>query len=140
MNQATPITLTKPKYSRTGRVWILGGTAVALIVAAPLLAIVWIALFPSENIWPHLATTILPRHSWNTVLLMLGNGIGVFVIGTSTAWLVATSEFPGRRLFEWALAAAARSACLYCRLRLHRHSRICRTHPGPVARHFRVAN
>jgi iron(III) transport system permease protein len=103
MNQATPVTLTKPKYPRTGRVWILGGTAVALIVAAPLLAIVWIALFPSENIWPHLATTILPRHSWNTVLLMLGNGIGVFVIGTSTAWLVATSEFPGRRLFEWAL-------------------------------------
>ena len=103
MNQATPVTLTKPKYPRTGRVWILGGTAVALIVAAPLLAIVWIALFPSENIWPHLVTTILPRHSWNTVLLMLGNGIGVFVIGTSTAWLVATSEFPGRRLFEWAL-------------------------------------
>ena len=103
MNQATPVTTSNPKHSRTGRVWILGGTAVALIVAAPLLAIVWIALFPSENIWPHLATTILPRHSWNTVLLMLGNGIGVFVIGTSTAWLVATSEFPGRRLFEWAL-------------------------------------
>ncbi|MGY8956515.1 MAG: ABC transporter permease [Alphaproteobacteria bacterium] len=103
MNQATPVTSSNPKHSRTGRVWILGGTAVALIVAAPLLAIVWIALFPSENIWPHLATTILPRHSWNTVLLMLGNGIGVFVIGTSTAWLVATSEFPGRRLFEWAL-------------------------------------
>lgn len=88
---------------RAGRVWILGGVAVAGIVSAPLLAIVWIALFPSENIWPHLATTILPRHSWNTLVLMAGNGMGVFLIGTATAWLVATCEFPGRRIFEWAL-------------------------------------
>ena len=86
-----------------GRAWILGGSVMAVIVASPLLAIAWIALFPSENIWPHLASTILPRHSWNTLLLMIGNGIGVFIIGTSTAWLVATSDFPGRRVFEWAL-------------------------------------
>ena len=88
---------------RAGRVWILGGAVVAAIVSAPLLAIAWIALFPSENIWPHLATTILPRHSWNTLVLMAGNGLGVFLIGTGTAWLVATCEFPGRRIFEWAL-------------------------------------
>lgn len=88
---------------RTGRVWILGGMAVAGIVSAPLLAIAWIALFPSENIWPHLASTILPRHSWNTLVLMAGNGVGVFLIGTGTAWLIATCEFPGRRFFEWAL-------------------------------------
>ena len=88
---------------RAGRIWLLGGVVVAAIVSAPLLAIAWIALFSSENIWPHLATTILPRHSWNTLVLMAGNGLGVFLIGTSTAWLVATCEFPGRRTFEWAL-------------------------------------
>ena len=88
---------------RAGRIWLLGGVVVAAIVSAPLLAIAWIALFPSENIWPHLATTILPRHSWNTLVLMAGNGLGVFLIGTGTAWLVATCEFPGRRTFEWAL-------------------------------------
>lgn len=92
-----------PARPHAGRVWILGGSLIALIVAAPLLAIIGIALFPSENIWPHLASTILPRHSWNTLLLMIGNGIGVFIIGTTTAWLVATGDFPGRRVFEWAL-------------------------------------
>lgn len=92
-----------PTRPDTGRVWILGGFVVAAIAAAPIIAIAWIALFPSENIWPHLVSTILPRHSWNTLVLMTGNGIGVFLIGTATAWLVATSEFPGRRIFEWAL-------------------------------------
>jgi iron(III) transport system permease protein len=95
-----PMVQTRP---RAGRIWLLGGVLVAAIVSAPLLAIAWIALFPSENIWPHLATTILPRHSWNTLVLMAGNGLGVFLIGTGTAWLVATCEFPGRRIFEWAL-------------------------------------
>ena len=89
--------------SNKGRVWILGGFAIAAIATAPIVAIAWIALFPSENIWPHLASTILPRHSWNTLVLMTGNGIGVFILGTATAWLVATSEFPGRWIFEWAL-------------------------------------
>jgi len=103
MHTPTQFSFTGPARPQAGRVWILGGVIVALIVAAPLLAITWIALFPSENIWPHLASTILPRHSWNTILLMIGNGIGVFLIGTTTAWLVATGEFPGRRIFEWAL-------------------------------------
>lgn len=106
MREQTRVPGTGPARPQVGRVWILGGCLVALIVAAPLLAIAWIALFPSENIWPHLASTILPRHSWNTVLLMIGNGIGVFLIGTTTAWLVATGDFPGRRIFEWALLLA----------------------------------
>ena len=54
---------TGPTRPLAGRVWILGGSLVVLVVAAPLLAIAWIALFPSENIWPHLASTILPRHA-----------------------------------------------------------------------------
>ena len=76
---------------------------IAAIVIAPLLAILWLAFFPAENIWPHLFATILPRHTWNTILLMMGNGLAVFVIGTTTAWLVSACDFPGRRVFEWAL-------------------------------------
>ena len=76
---------------------------VATIVAAPIIAIAWIALFPSENIWPHLLSTVLPRQIANTALLMLGNGIGVLVIGVASAWLVTTCRFPARPIFEWAL-------------------------------------
>ncbi len=98
--QGTPLRTTRSLWER---VWIPGGVAIASIVIAPLLAILWLAFFPAENIWPHLLSTILPRHTWNTILLMLGNGLAVFLIGTTTAWLVASCEFPGRRVFEWAL-------------------------------------
>jgi iron(III) transport system permease protein len=82
---------------------LIGGGVVAAIVAAPIFAIAWIALFPSENIWPHLISTVLPRQLANTALLMLGNGIGVLIIGVTSAWLVTTCRFPGRPIFEWAL-------------------------------------
>ena len=38
-----------------------------------------------------------------TVRLMAGVAIGSVVIGVGTAWLVSTTEFPGRRMFQWAL-------------------------------------
>ena len=83
--------------------WRVGALGVALAVSMPVVAIAWLALFPRENIWPHLAATVLPRYLANTALLMLGNGICVLVIGTGTAWLVTMCRFPGRRLFAWAL-------------------------------------
>lgn len=87
----------------TSPVWLIGGGVVAAVVAAPIIAIAWIALFPSENIWPHLISTVLPRQIAITALLMLGNGIGVLIIGVTSAWLVTTCRFPGRPIFEWAL-------------------------------------
>ena len=83
--------------------WQVGSLLVAVLVSLPLLAILWLALFPSENIWPHLISTSLPRYLGNTVILMLGVGILVFLIGVSTAYLVSQFEFSGRRWFEWLL-------------------------------------
>ena len=34
---------------------------------------------------------------------MLGVGSGTFLIGVSTGWLISMTEFPGRRMMEWAL-------------------------------------
>ena len=36
----------------------------------PVLAIFWLALFPAENIWPHLISTSLPRYLVNTLVLL----------------------------------------------------------------------
>ncbi len=69
----------------------------------PVLAVIWVAATPTENIWPHLIETVLPRQIMNTGILMLGNGIGTSLIGLGTAWLVTMCRFPGRRIFEWAL-------------------------------------
>lgn len=85
------------------RRWHFAALLTAGIVALPVLSIAWMALFPTENIWPHLASTVLPGYVTTTLVLMLGVGLGTFAIGTGTAWLVAMCRFPGRRLFEWAL-------------------------------------
>lgn len=85
------------------RRWHVAAIVVAGLVALPVLAIAWTALFPTENIWPHLASTVLPGYVLTTLILMTGVGLGTFVIGTGTAWLVAMCRFPGKRLFEWAL-------------------------------------
>jgi iron(III) transport system permease protein len=72
-------------------------------VLAPIVAVLWIALFPTENIWPHLIRTTLPRYMRNTLILLVGVGSLAMVVGTTSAWLVARYEFIGRRWLEWAL-------------------------------------
>ena len=53
--------------------------------------------------WRHLASTVLPDYVGSTLWLCLGVGCGVVVVGVATAWLTAMHDFPGRRVFEWAL-------------------------------------
>lgn len=55
------------------------------------------------DIWGHLGATVLPEYAANTLWLCLGVALGVVVVGVATAWLVVMHDFPGRRLFEWAL-------------------------------------
>ncbi|MSO71181.1 MAG: iron ABC transporter permease [Alphaproteobacteria bacterium] len=83
--------------------WFLGALAAASLTLAPLAAVLWLALFPSENIWPHLAATVLPRYLSTTALLLLGVGAGTVLLGTASAWLVTMCDFPLRRHFAWAL-------------------------------------
>ena len=51
----------------------------------------------------HLITTVLPGYAWTTLLLAIGVAWGVASMGIITAWLVATCDFPGKRIYEWAL-------------------------------------
>jgi iron(III) transport system permease protein len=83
--------------------WQVGGLLIACAIALPIVAVAWLAVFPSENIWPHLFETVLWGYIETTLRLMLGVAIGSVVIGVGTAWLVTTTEFPGRRVFQWAL-------------------------------------
>lgn len=83
--------------------WYSSTLAVALLVALPVLSVFYLALFPKENIWSHLAETVLPVYVSTTLQLMIG--VGALAVGTGviTAWLVTMCRFPGKRLFEWAL-------------------------------------
>ena len=58
---------------------------------------------PADDLWRHLVDTVLGEYLFNSALLMLGVGVGTLVIGVSCAWLTSLCEFPGKRLFSWAL-------------------------------------
>ncbi len=85
--------------------WLLAAVAAAALLALPIMAVLWLSLFPQDSVWPHLLATALPRYLGNTLLLMALVGLGTAAIGMATAWLVAFYRFPGRALFEWALLA-----------------------------------
>lgn len=88
---------------RTSARWMVSAIVTTLIVALPVFAVILLAFFPEENIWPHLISTTLPRYLTTTLLLMLGVSVLTLSIGVITAWAVTMCEFPGRKLFEWAL-------------------------------------
>jgi len=83
--------------------WTLGTAAIAMIAILPIITVILISLAPSDDIWEHLASTVLPLYISTTLLLMIGVGTGTLIIGIGTAWLVSMCRFPGRRMFEWAL-------------------------------------
>ncbi len=86
-----------------GGIWSLGALLIALVVMAPIVAVLVIALTPSENIWPHLWGSTLPRYMRNTAILMLSVGVLSGIVGTGAAWLIARYRFPGSGWFEWLL-------------------------------------
>ncbi|MEE8388466.1 MAG: iron ABC transporter permease [Acidiferrobacterales bacterium] len=83
--------------------WRLASLFIAAIVAVPILIIFSAWGGPVSEVWTHLANTVLPDLLRNTLVLIVGVGSGVLVLGVGLAWLTTMCEFPGRRLFEWAL-------------------------------------
>lgn len=84
-------------------IWRLGALFVAAVVALPLLGI-GSSLFTDQlDLWRHLAETQLTDILGNTIVLLLGVGVGTVVLGTGTAWLVTMCRFPGVAILQWAL-------------------------------------
>ena len=83
--------------------WSVGAMLIATLVVLPILAVIWFALTPTDNIWPHLWATTLPRYLANTGLLMGATGLLTAMVGAGAAWLVVMYQFPGRKWLEWAL-------------------------------------
>ena len=83
--------------------WQLAAFFIAALVFVPLAVILSSLLSPDREIWDHLVETVLGEILLNTAWLLLGVAVGTTVLGVSLAWLSAVCEFPGRRLFDWAL-------------------------------------
>ena len=83
--------------------WVLGTLLIGGLAILPILAVIFLAFTPGDDIWSHLASTVLPGYIGTTLQLMLGVGAGTLLIGAGAAWLVTMCRFPGRRIFEWAM-------------------------------------
>ena len=83
--------------------WAIATWIVAALVVLPIFVVLGSIFADAGEIWEHLADTVLAQYVTNSLLLMVGVGIGVLTIGVGTAWLVTMCAFPGARMFEWAL-------------------------------------
>ena len=87
--------------------WVVATLLLVAVFISPILAVFAAATGDSDQLWSHLATTVLPRYVSNTVTLAAGVGVIALLFGVSSAWLVSRYEFPGRRWMEWILLLPA---------------------------------
>jgi len=83
--------------------WTIATLAIACLVAMPVVVVLSRILIPTDGVWEHLASTVLPYYLANTAQMVLGVGTGTLVIGVGAAWLATMCRFPGSRVLEWAL-------------------------------------
>ncbi len=91
---------------RSGRLspLVVFAFVVALLAGLPVASVGFnLFLGGTSATWSHLASTVLFEYVLNSLALCAGVGLGVAIIGIATAWLTAMHDFPGRRIFEWAL-------------------------------------
>ena len=93
----------KPAWWPAVSRWQALAALISSVTVLPLLVIALSFADVNADIWAHLSEFVLPRLLANTALLLLGVGVGVLLLGVPLGWLVAVHEFPGRRVFNWAL-------------------------------------
>ncbi|MCB2135447.1 MAG: iron ABC transporter permease [Rhodobacteraceae bacterium] len=91
------------RLTALGGIWSFGALAIAALVVLPILSVLVLAANPTENIWPHLIATTLPRYLANTTILTLSAAALAAAMGAGAAWLVTMYRFPGSWLLEWLL-------------------------------------
>lgn len=92
----------KPKFLALNW-WLIGICSITTLACLPLVALLVMAFSGNLDALHRIATTVLPRSSITTVLLLLGIAIVAGTMGTVSAWLVAFFQFPGRKFVSWAL-------------------------------------
>jgi len=76
---------------------------VAIIFVAPILIVLTSLTGSYSDNWYHLIDYVLVDYVFTSLLLVSGVSVLVFLIGTSTAWIVTNYNFAGKKVFEWAL-------------------------------------
>jgi iron(III) transport system permease protein len=90
------------RQRRRPAAWTIVGTAVALLVAGPLV-ILPASFVTHPEAFGQIADDLLPEALRASLVLALGVGAGALALGGSLAALVSFYDFPGRRWLDWAL-------------------------------------
>ena len=83
--------------------WGIAPYVVLVIFVLPILIVIS-SIFGewSEN-WSHLYEYVLFDYIYNSSVLVIGVLFFAFILGTTSAWLVTSYQFPGKDFLEWAL-------------------------------------
>ncbi len=81
----------------------LAAIIVSALVAMPVAAIFVIGFTGDGGNWEHMLTNVVPRAGLRTLWLLAATGAATAIVGIVSAWLVATCEFPLRRVLSSAL-------------------------------------
>lgn len=76
----------------------------SIIMAIPIVYVIWRSAFAGKDRWLRLLDTRIPFLLWNTLSLAFAVTLIALIIGVSLAWLVERYDLPGRRIWQWVLA------------------------------------
>ncbi len=83
--------------------WLIAQVLIGISLALPSLVILSHLFAPYSETWIHLRNTVLPDYITNSIILLVGVGLGTTFLGVGAAWLIAMCEFPGRNFLNWGL-------------------------------------
>lgn len=91
----------------SSQVLLVASLAVAILVGVPILGVLSNLLSgqsaETSSTFAHLSSTVLPEYVFNSLAIAAIVAMLAGAGGVGCAWLVAVFDFPGKRIFEWAL-------------------------------------
>jgi len=91
----------------SSQVLLIASLAVAILVGVPILGVLSNLLAGADAgtgaTFAHLWSTVLPEYVLNSLAIAAIVAVLAGAGGVGCAWLVAVFDFPGKRIFEWAL-------------------------------------
>lgn len=103
-------TTSNPRWRRQGGAWhplLIASLTVAFLVGVPIAGVLSNLVSGTEpnsgGSFAHLWSTVLPEYIRNSLGIAAIVTVLAAIIGIGCAWLVAAFDFPGKRVFEWAL-------------------------------------
>lgn len=83
--------------------WSLLTMTIGLFIAIPVFTILIYLFAGTGEMWQHIYTHFLTDYILHSLILIIGTGLLSFLLGISSAWIVANYDFPFRKSIEFLL-------------------------------------